>query len=284
MILKIVVCQEELLSINIEAIASFIKGVKENKEKNMNYPEMNLCFPTIPPSHWKQFHSDIAAEQELKYPTKFFDPLGKIYENTSNITFSAFEYELALPFMLHVTDMLCAATDNRIPRGHAVVEDVLLNKMLSKSDEYKVYFRKRFLIFFGRQVGPADIKHYAKQRTHHMCSKVIGKFLLNAATELGENNEQLIQNDVKEWTIRTPKVAIQHDFVSCGYYSALNVKYFSSRILTSFRNREVKQLTMMLIYELKRNISFNLLVDDTPDKIQLEIKFELTTSFNAKVT
>ncbi|KAI3382602.1 hypothetical protein SNEBB_002269 [Seison nebaliae] len=81
-----------------------------------------------------------------------------------------------------------------------------------------------------------------------------GEFLRELARRLGkENLFEILHNRSMAWTYLTPKGAVQKDYVSCSYYAMINMKHFAYRTFSSFRNRHVYQLKLMLAYEKINN-------------------------------
>ncbi|KAI3384322.1 hypothetical protein SNEBB_005078 [Seison nebaliae] len=238
-ILGIIVCYKKVSrQIDPVEINLIIKGIRKNKEnaEDEEYPEFNLCFPTILPPDWKEYYSNLVAEKGLREPAELFDPLAKLYETKSNITFSTFEYEIAEAFTMSITEILSSNTPNDIPYDYEGTKDDLIKEMRQKPNHYRIYFRKRFIIFFGLHIDWAMRPHYASFLvdlkngyiilfdsirkeiiTYHISAKVIGQFLVEAATALGENNEQLIENNIEKWTIRTPNIAVQKDWNNMSF-------------------------------------------------------------------
>ncbi|KAI3389825.1 hypothetical protein SNEBB_007948 [Seison nebaliae] len=73
---------------------------------------------------------------------------------------------------------------------------------------------------------------------------------------------QCLHDKDYEWSLAIPRVALQKDDYSCGFYALINMKYFGHQIIPVYRNREVYQLKLVIAYEILRKKLFEMFLDN----------------------
>ncbi|KAI3387476.1 hypothetical protein SNEBB_005923 [Seison nebaliae] len=238
-------------------------------DEELNY----LLYPSIPHFLWKDGYNEICSDSKLNQPDFVYVPIMKLLSQLSYIKVGTLEYEISYGFTSRIVDLMSLDFDELFNDTKTIN---LMNSFVPAltTSEFQI-FNQRFLAFFGTLdaglhytlhvldldegylISFESIKYFP--RLNHMYVERLVQLLQETAKRLNiVTNFKAFENKKFEWQLKYPHTSEQKDNTNCGFYVVMNMKFFSHRILTKFKNRAILQFKFLTAYEILRNKLFPL--------------------------